>query len=87
MRAQLNLFLKWGITFGKTYEIAEKSARKVEYAERRKVEEEIIRRNVACEAEQKEDEADTAASGGMAYTPVPAIKLSPMEQKQESSRR
>lgn len=87
MRTQLKLFLKWGITFGKAYEIAEKSARKVEYADRREVEEEIIRRNVACEAETEEAEADTAASGGKGHTPVFAIKLSPMEQKHESTRR
>lgn len=85
MRTQLKLFLKWGITFGKVYEITEKSARKVEYADRRKVEEEIIRRNVVCEAEPEEAEAGTAASGGMVHKSVPAIKLSPMEKKQESA--
>ena len=34
MRTRLKLFLEWGITFGKPYEIAEQSARKVEYANR-----------------------------------------------------
>jgi hypothetical protein len=41
--------LKWGITFGKPYEIAERSARKVSYADRRELEDENHRRHAACE--------------------------------------
>ena len=33
MRTKLKLFLKWGITFEEPYEIEEKSARKVAYAD------------------------------------------------------
>lgn len=33
MRTRLKLFLEWGIVFGKPYEIMEKSARKVDYAD------------------------------------------------------
>lgn len=49
MRTRLKLFTEWGITFGKPYEIAEQSAREVEYADRRRVEEEIILRHSASQ--------------------------------------
>lgn len=64
MRTRLKLFLEWGITFGKTYEIAEQSARKVEYADRHTLEAEIIRRNAVCENVPEEAETDEKASGG-----------------------
>lgn len=87
MRTRLKLFLEWGITFGKPYEIEEQSARKVEYADRRKVEEEIIRRNAAFEPEPEERVDRVSASGGIVQTPNPVINLEPMEQKQHSDRR
>lgn len=69
MRTRLKLFLEWGITFGKPYEIAEQSARKVEYADRHELEAEIIRRNAACE--EALEEAETEASpGGMQHVPA-----------------
>lgn len=86
MRTRLKLFLEWGITFGQAYEIEEQSARKVAYADRRKVEEEIIRRNAAFEPEPEEAEYAPPPSGGMAHTPAPAINLEPMEQKQRPGR-
>jgi type IV secretion system protein VirD4 len=67
MRGTLKLFLEWGITFGKPYEIAEKSARKVVYADRGELEQEIIRRHAAC---VDTDEEPEAAAGGMAHAPV-----------------
>ena len=87
MRTRLKLFLEWGIIFSKPYEIAEQSARKVEYAERRKVEKEIIRRNAAFELELEEREDRVSASGGLVQTPNPTINLEPMEQKPHSDRR
>lgn len=86
MRTRLKLFLEWGITFGQAYEIKEQAARKVAYADRRKVEEEIIRRNAAFEPEQEENDYEPSPSGGMAHTPVPAINLEPMEQKHRPGR-
>ena len=47
MRSTLKLFLDWGITFGKPYEVAEKSARKVAYADKEELEQEIIKRSMA----------------------------------------
>ena len=86
MRTRLKLFLEWGITFGQAYEIKEQSARKVAYADRRKVEEEIIRRNAAYEPDQEETAYEPSPSGGMAHTPVPAINLEPMEKKHRPGR-
>lgn len=89
MRTRLKLFLEWGIKFGNPYEIAEQSARKVRYADRRKVEEEIIRRNAAFDSHQEEREVGSPIPGGMtqAPIPVPAINLEPMDQKQNPTRR
>jgi type IV secretory pathway TraG/TraD family ATPase VirD4 len=69
MRTRLKLFTEWGITFGKPYEIAEQSAREVEYADRRRVEEEIIRRHSVCVDVPEEEEVRAAASGGLLHTP------------------
>lgn len=89
MRTRLKLFLEWGIKFGKPYEIAEKSSRKVKYADRRKVEEEIIRRNAAFEPQQEEGDVGSSILGGRAQATVavPAINLEPMDQKQNPPRR
>lgn len=86
MRTRLKLFLEWGIVFGKPYEIAEQSARIVEYADRFTLEEEIIRRHAACEEVPEEPKAPESASGGMLHTPGPMINLDPFIQKQESTR-
>lgn len=87
MRTRLKLFLEWGIVFGKPYEIAEQSARKVEYADRFTLEEEIIRRYVACDDVPEEPKAPESGSGGMLHTLGPMINLDPFVQKQESTRR
>ena len=87
MRTRLKLFKEWGITFGKPYEIAEQSARQVEYADRRKVEEEIIRRHAACEDVPEEEETEAAASGGPVHTPAQGITFEQFVQKQEPERR
>ena len=67
MRTKLKLFLKWGITFEEPYEIEERAARKVVYADKQEIEEEIIRRYVCCLDRDTEDtERDTnRRSGGM----------------------
>ncbi|MEY8357158.1 type IV secretory system conjugative DNA transfer family protein, partial [Lachnospiraceae bacterium 54-53] len=86
MRTRLKLFLEWGITFGKAYEIEEKSARKVEYADRHSLEQEINRRNAACEELPEEVKGDSVDFGGMARVPNPAINLKPFDQKQHHRR-
>ena len=85
MRTRLKLFLEWGITFGKPYEIAEQSARKVEYANRHSLEEEIIRRNAVCEDDPEEkQEPDSSASAGIQHTP--ALEHKAPEQQKSSIR-
>lgn len=78
MRTRLKLFLDWGITFGKPYEIAEKSARKVAYADRRELEQEIIKRNADSE-EVLNDEGTSIPSsqGGIAHMPVEEYEAAP----------
>lgn len=70
MRIRLKLFKEWGITFGKPYEIAEQSAREVEYADRRRVEEEIIRSHSACVDMPEETDTGVVASSGLLHTQV-----------------
>ena len=67
MRTKLKLFLKWGIGFEEPYEIEEKSARKVAYADKQEIEEEIIRRYMCCVDEEPEsmEQGSASRSGGM----------------------
>lgn len=78
MRSTLKLFLEWGIRFDKVYEIEEKSARKVAYADRGELEREIIKRHVACvEADEEAEAAAPPAQGGMAHAPVKRAEAAP----------
>lgn len=85
MRTRLKLFLEWGIVFGKPYEIMEKSARKVDYADRFTLEEEIIRRHAVCEEMPEKPAATEAASEGNTHSSA-FINLDPFVQKQESKK-
>ncbi|MDD3230307.1 MAG: type IV secretory system conjugative DNA transfer family protein [Oscillospiraceae bacterium] len=72
MRTKLPLFLKWGITFDKIYEVEERATRKVSYADRFELEQEILRQNCAYEDDYDESpEFPDAATGGIAHTPAP----------------
>lgn len=60
MKTILKLFLKWGITFEDPYEMEEKSARKVSYVDKDRLETEIVNRQMAYEVdidEEKEEQA------------------------------
>lgn len=71
MHAKLPLFLKWGITLDKTYEVDERAARKVAYADRFELEQEILQQNCAYEDDYDESsEPPEAASGGIVQTPA-----------------
>ena len=67
MRTKLKPFLKCGINFEKPYEIEEKSARKVAYADKQEIEEEIIRRYICCVDEEPEsmEQGNASRRGGM----------------------
>lgn len=73
MRTKLPLFLKWGIRFEKPFEGEERAARKVHYADRFELEQEILQRGCAYEeddfAEFPEPPGDDR-NGGMLHTPV-----------------
>lgn len=64
MKTRLRLFLKWGIRFEEPYTIEEKAARKVKYADKQKIEEEIIRRYQSCVGEEVNDGEKKYVSGG-----------------------
>lgn len=85
MRTRLKLFLEWGIVFGKPYEIMEKSARKVDYADRFTLEEEIIRRQAVCEEMPEKHASAEAPSGGITHS-LASINLDPFVQKQKSTK-
>ncbi len=70
MRTQLKLFMKWGIVFEESYEMEERSARKVEYADRQSLEEEIIRRNTTCEELPDECKENITISAGVLFSAV-----------------
>ena len=55
MQATLKLFLKWGITFEEPFELQERAARKVSYADKQELELEIINRELAVDLLAPED--------------------------------
>ncbi len=81
MKTTLKLFLDWGITFDKTYETEEKSHRKVYYADKEELEENIIRHTMAVDMDEEDIEDDNAGDrkrGGTLHSPA-------MEQAEETS--
>lgn len=75
MQTRLPLFLKWGITFGDAYEVAEQAARSVVYADRFELEQEILRRRDDCDEDEELKEtlppsAGTSTSAGQLHTPM-----------------
>ena len=43
MQTRLRLFLDWGITFGEAYQTSDRGQRKVYYADRKELEEAILK--------------------------------------------
>ncbi|MDD3227609.1 MAG: type IV secretory system conjugative DNA transfer family protein [Oscillospiraceae bacterium] len=81
MKTKLRLFLDWGITFDKTYEVAEKANRKVSYADKQMLEENILRRHTAYVVDEYTGELLAPPVGtGTLHTPV-------AEQAQEKQKR
>ena len=73
MRTKLPLFLKWGIRFGKSFEVEERAARKVHYADRFELEQEILQRGCAYDEDdfaEMPEPPDDDRSGGTLHTPV-----------------
>ena len=73
MKTKLKLFLDWGITFDKTYETEEKSHRKVYYADKEELEENIIRHTMALDMDEEDAEEDNDVDrkrGGTLHSPA-----------------
>lgn len=69
MKTVLRLFLDWGISFGNPYIMEEKSHRRVFYADKETLEENIINQGVDFEEDIEEIELgdEKSKSGGMSY--------------------
>ena len=73
MRTKLPLFLKWGIQFEKSFEVEECATRKVHYADRFELEQEILQRGCAYDEDdfaEMPEPSDDDRSGGTLHTPV-----------------
>lgn len=72
MRTRLRLFLDWGIRFGKPYTVEEKAHRKVMYADKQALEENIVRKHAACLMVDEEtgEILEPPTGTGAIHTPV-----------------
>ena len=71
MQTKLRLFLEWGITFDKPYEMEEKSNRKVRYADKHTLEENVISQNMSDVIDEEGTiESTVKRQGGILHTPV-----------------
>lgn len=72
MRAKLRLFLDWGIRFGAAYTVEEKAHRKVVYADKQTLEENIVRKHTACMMVDEEtgEILEPPTGTGTLHTPV-----------------
>ena len=68
MKTHLRLFSDWGITFGSPYSIPEKAQREVAYANRRELEINIMKKNLAISS-KRESDSSTGNVGGETLTP------------------
>ena len=65
MQTRLRLFLDWGITFDRIYEVPEKAARKVAYADKDELERRIMTRYHADRAAEDAPTSNQRAQSGM----------------------
>jgi len=72
MRTKLRLFRDWGIRFGEDYTVEEKAYRKVVYADKQTLEENIVRKHTAYLAVDEEtgEISEPPAGTGTLHTPV-----------------
>ncbi len=74
MRTKLRLFLDWGITFDAVYAVPEKGNRKVIYADKQTLEENIVRKHLACFTVPSDDDTEVPREvpegTGALHTPV-----------------
>ena len=82
IKTVLRLFLDWGITFGNPYIMEEKSHRKVTYANKETLEENIVNQNIGFEMEDIEDlktKGEEKKGGGMTENQEQSAKIEPRE--------
>lgn len=72
MKTRLRLFLDWGITFDSVYTVPEKVHRKVTYADRQTLEENIVRRHSATVVEDTDSGETPEAPAGTGTLHSPA---------------
>ena len=72
MRTKLRLFLDWGIRFGEPYTVEEKAHRKVVYADKQMLEENIVRKHTTCLMVDEEtgEMLEPTTGRGTLHTPV-----------------
>lgn len=71
MQTKLRLFLDWGITFDKHYEMEEKSHRKVCYADKQTLEENVISQNMSDVIDEEgTTKSAVKRQGGILHTPI-----------------
>lgn len=72
MRTKLRLFLDWGIRFDGLYTVEEKAHRKVVYADKQMLEENIVRKHTACLVVDEEtgEILEPPVGTGTLHTPV-----------------
>lgn len=77
MKTRLRLFLDWGISFGEPYTVEEKAHRKVTYADKQTLDENIVRKHMAClaaendmETQLKEKPTKAQDGTGTLHTPM-----------------
>lgn len=78
MQTKLRLFLDWGITFDKDYVTEEKSHRKVYYADKEGLEQNILRQVMAVDlVEELDEDTKPTKQGGVLHTPTMEEESSP----------
>ena len=80
MQTKLRLFLDWGITFVNTYAVAEKSNRKVAYADKQTLEENIVRKHRAI-YEDFDGESDAPAGTGAVQSSAMSMDENAMHRR------
>jgi len=83
MRTRLRLFLDWGIRFGKPYAVEEKAHRKVVYADKQTLEENIVRKHTAylMVDEDTGEILEPPTGTGALHTPAAELPAEPLKRR------
>jgi type IV secretion system protein VirD4 len=82
MHTKLKLFLDWGITFDKTYEIEQRANRKVHYADKEELAENILKEyGNEKSADKTPPREERESYGGMNHAPTPSQELTEQQPK------